>query len=101
MLGIGELMTIEEAIKHCEEVAWENEQQYAKDPIQLGYIEKFYDCKKCAEEHRQLAEWLKDYKRLLAKESGVDIRCGNCKYDVTQEMCGKCYEYSRWEGDAE
>ena len=80
-------MTLDEAIKQCEEIA-------------------DYDCyndkqMKCAEEYRQLAEWLKDYKRLLAKESGVDIRCGNCKYDVTQEMCGKCYEYSRWEGDVD
>ena len=61
-------MTLDEAIKHCEEVAWENEQQYDKDPIQLGYIEKFYDCKECAEEHRQLAEWLRDYQRLLMIE---------------------------------
>lgn len=27
----------------------------------------------CAEEHRQLAEWLKDYKRLLAQQP-----CGDC-----------------------
>ncbi len=26
----------------------------------------------CAEEHKQLAEWLKDYKRLLAQESCTD-----------------------------
>lgn len=25
-------------------------------------------CRECAEEHRQLAEWLKDYKRLLEQE---------------------------------
>ena len=80
-------MNLTEAIKHCEDVA-------------------DYDCftdeqRKCSDEHRQLADWLKDYKRLLAKESGVDFRCGNCKYDATQEMCGKCYEYSRWESDTD
>lgn len=42
-------MTLDEAIKHCEEVA-------------------DYDCynddqRKCAAEHRQLAEWLKELKQ--------------------------------------
>ena len=92
-------MTLGDAIRHAEEVAWENEQQYNKEPIQLGYIEKFYDCKKCAEEHRQLATWLKDYKRLLAKESGK-LRCRTCVFfGMLGEECGKCYEYSRWEGE--
>ena len=50
-------MTLEEAIKHAEEVAdWMKRQSSQNDK-----------CDKCAEEHRQLAEWLKDYKRL--KES--------------------------------
>lgn len=93
-------MTIDEAIRHCLEVA-DNKEQAIYDLIAFGYSnsQEREDCQKCANEHRQLAEWLKDYKRLLAKESGVDIRCGNCKYDVTQEMCGKCYEYSAWEGE--
>ena len=38
-------MSIDEAIKHAEEVANSS-------------------CEKCAEEHRQLAEWLKELKRL-------------------------------------
>ena len=44
-------MTLDEAICHAEEVA----------------SRRFDDrvhCIKCADEHRQLAEWLKDYKRL-------------------------------------
>ena len=93
-------MTLDDAIRHAEEVAWENEQQYDKDPIQLGCIEKFYDCKKCAEEHRQLATWLKDYKRLLAKESGK-LRCRTCVHFENDEAeeCGRCFEYSAWEGE--
>lgn len=93
-------MKLDDAIRHAEEVAWENEQQYNKDPIQLGYIEKFYDCKKCAEEHRQLADWLRDYKRLLAKESGK-LRCRTCIHfeDDKAEECGRCFEYSAWEGE--
>ena len=53
-------MTLEEAIKHCEDVA-------------------DYDCftddqRKCSEEHRQLADWLKELKerREKAQLSGED-----------------------------
>lgn len=58
-------MTINEAIKHCEEVMMENlektKDRNASDPIAIN-------CFECADEHRQLAEWLKDYKRLLEQE---------------------------------
>lgn len=37
-------MTLDEAIKHCEEIIQNN-------------------CDKCAEEHKQLVEWLKELKR--------------------------------------
>lgn len=43
-------MTIDEAIQHCKEVAIEYE---AKG-----------ECYECGKEHRQLAEWLEDYKEL-------------------------------------
>lgn len=39
------MLTIDEAIMHCEDRAKE-------------------DCSECAEEHRQLAEWLKELVRL-------------------------------------
>jgi hypothetical protein len=42
-------MTIDEAIEHCMDIA-ETQEMCSNG-------------KKCAEEHRQLAEWLKDYKR--------------------------------------
>lgn len=63
-------MTLDEAIRHAEEVAKENEKWHMENPSILGYQEKFYDCKGCAEEHRQLAEWLKELKRL--KEAATD-----------------------------
>ena len=52
----GENMTLDEAIRHAEEVAE-------------------YDCynddqRKCSDEHRQLAEWLRELKRL--RESATD-----------------------------
>lgn len=55
-------MTLEEAIKHCNEVAEENEKQFNENPEQLGYEEHFYNCQECAKEHRQLAEWLRELK---------------------------------------
>lgn len=44
-------MTLEEVIKHCEEVA---DQLEGKD----GYAYTDSTCDECAKEHRQLAEWL-------------------------------------------
>lgn len=58
-------MTLDEAIKHAEEVAEEQENKFSTSGEYLG---NNADCKKCAEEHRQLAEWLKDYKRLLDQQ---------------------------------
>jgi len=59
-------MEIDEAIKHCEEVATKNEETIAYYTIQgdkewLDECEK--DCLECASEHRQLAEWLRELKK--------------------------------------
>ena len=59
-------MTLDEAIKHCEEVATKNEESIAYYTIQgdkewLDECEK--DCIECASEHRQLAEWLRELER--------------------------------------
>ena len=57
------MMTLDEAIKHAEEVANEKERLGA---MGRGNPDKFApspeQCFKCAEEHRQLAEWLKELK---------------------------------------
>lgn len=46
----------------------------------------------------QIAKWLRDYKRLLAIESGVDVKCSNCRHDGSGDgNCDLCYQYSRWE----
>lgn len=64
-------MTLDEAIKHTEEVAikMECEAMCVEEAYQTA---KQADCEKCAEEHRQLAEWLRDYKRLLEQEPCED-----------------------------
>ena len=56
-------MTIDEAIKHCKEVAEANDQGLY-DAIALGgqnpTQEEIVACEQCAADHRQLAEWLKE-----------------------------------------
>ena len=66
-------MTLDEAIRHCEDVVEEKEaicnviENEGETWTDSG--KTHYDiCKKCAEEHRQLAEWLKELKRLKEQE---------------------------------
>jgi hypothetical protein len=59
-------MTLDEAIKYAEEVAEKNE-WFDKNCLES------IQCRKCAEEYRQLAEWLKDYKRLREQTSWIPI----------------------------
>lgn len=59
------MKSIDDAIKHCEEVAEKNEKDIAYYTIQgdkewLDECEK--DCIEYAKEHRQLAEWLRELK---------------------------------------
>ena len=54
-------MTLDEAIIHAEEIAEINENiAYNTDPENWMDIAQ---CEKCAEEHRQLAGWLKELKQ--------------------------------------
>lgn len=61
------MLDLESAIKHCEEKVKELREQPFKEKMD---IEDIADCEECAEEHEQLAEWLKDYKRLLERSQG-------------------------------
>lgn len=87
------MMTIDEAIIHAEEIAEINENiAYNTDSENWMDIAQ---CEKCAEEHRQLAEWLKELKQyqwipvserlprdnkevLISCEWGVDIGEHDC-----------------------
>ena len=68
-------MTIDEAIKHAEEVADVCEFEARKYDMTDAY-ESHVVCQegKCAEEHRQLAEWLKELRafRKIYHEEYVD-----------------------------
>lgn len=61
-------MTLEEAIKHEEEVMDEMSYEF-QECVATHDMEGAMNCRKYAEEHKQLAEWLKDYKRLLEQEN--------------------------------
>lgn len=85
-------MTLEEAIAHCLEVAEKNETQADKIGRQLIGTAKdreATDCRECAADHRQLAEWLtelKEAKRLL-KAAVEDI---HKTYHHRDECCDIC-----------
>ena len=71
------MMNLEEAIQHCLEVAEQKEEDAVWwDKVhQDGYAsQEAKECKECAEEHRQLAEWLKLLQRIL--DSGDCNICG-------------------------
>ena len=53
------MLDLESAIKHCEEVA-EEQEKLCKVNDSFNFSQPKW--KKCAEEHRQLAEWLKELK---------------------------------------
>lgn len=80
------MLSLEEAIKHCEEVAEENE----KDAEQLkrfrGTQDMISHCYECAEEHKQLAEWLKELNAY--KEERVS--CEYCKHKYRQQHERPC-----------
>ena len=56
-------MTIDEAIQHAEKVAKRYEYLVESDNEGHGFYGTNENCVKCAKEHRQLAEWLKELQR--------------------------------------
>ena len=75
-------MTLDEAIKHAEEVAGKNEKyaqiwhKQTKNRL-VDFCDKAIqeenNCIKCAKEHRQLAEWLKELKQLREQTKWILI----------------------------
>ena len=115
-------MKIDEAIKHAEEVAEQNETQAEKWQKEGG--EKWGKttvCRECAEEHRQLAEWLKELKSLKGKDEPRAVRyegdgyadgemvydyafCPSCEHETEVDsenwgcdFCPNCGQRLRWE----
>lgn len=66
------MMTLDEAIKHAEEVAEVKERQLVEFSKYRAEITKEGDeCLKCAKDHRQLAEWLTELKELREKQKWI------------------------------
>lgn len=87
-------MTLDEAIRHAEEVAEKNEGEaevydlLAKNhnnPYEKLTASRFYtDCAECAADHRQLVEWLKELKEY--KEQSGDAISRNDVIDTLNNM---------------
>jgi len=70
-------MTLEEAIAHAERRAENNYALAGSYHTDEGvYMEEEARCRRCAEEHEQLAEWLKELKHLRnLVEYSKDFNC--------------------------
>ena len=89
------MMSIEQAIKHAEEVEIEQIRLMLRYDAASGYMrsgnesirtESAKECEKCAAEHRQLATWLRElHERRKAPEI---VRCGECRHrDPEDKKC--------------
>lgn len=75
-------MTLDGAIKHAEEVAEEQDRLCKRYDDASGYSRSHNEsirvadakwCERCAKEHRQLAEWLKELKQLREQTSWIPL----------------------------
>lgn len=96
-------MTIDEAIKHCEEVAEEKERSaklhQRPDKGVKGSGKRYLSCIECANDHRQLAAWLRELKESrmvldILEQFLVDIDSDVCCDDLMdneeeQKICEK------------
>lgn len=70
------MLDIDTAIKHCEEVAEQNETQADKWQEEGGeQWGKTTVCRECAADHRQLAEWLIELKNLREENKVLTSVC--------------------------
>ena len=77
---------MDEAIKHAEEVA-EEKRYEVQDWLEAHDYVSAIDCEKCEEEHRQLAEWLKELKQLREPlVSAIPIPEGATNGDMIKAM---------------
>ena len=81
-------MTLDEAIKHCEEVAEENEKECKlwEGGVTEAFKQKEEKLRKCASEHRQLAEWLRELKAYKDARVG----CEYCKHKFREQHERPC-----------
>ena len=89
-------MTLEEAIKHAEEVAEQNERD-----VSIKDKDRAKACYQCAEEHRQLAEWLKDYQRMQSVIEDIKAEITESQKVVSETLKfdkEDCFYNGKWAG---
>ena len=83
---------LDSAIQHCEEVAKDYEDSIGTEAGSMYSLIHDKNCMKCAEEYRQLADWLKLLKRIL--ESGDCNDCGIQKVCNVRPEWGEPVRYN-------
>jgi hypothetical protein len=98
------MLDIDTAIKHCLEVAEQNETQ--ADKIGRQFIgsamdKRATDCRECAADHRQLAEWLTELKEARKLLTATKYKVKHEEWDMHGEHyigdyalcpnCNKCF----------
>lgn len=67
------ILTLDDAITHADEVAQRHRDQASVDAERSGHFAKSpVQCNKCADEHEQLAEWLRELKAYREIISNAD-----------------------------
>lgn len=96
------MLTIDEAIKHCEEVAEEQSKLCKRYDDASGYSRSHNEairttdakrCEECVAEHRQLAEWLKELKALreFAHYVAYSITAEEEEFNENPRFFGEAY----------
>ena len=101
---MAERLTIDKAIAHAKEVARENKYRAEHKLFHRNDKDEISACLQCAEEHEQLAEWLKElqhYKDLEEQGRLIELPCkiGDTVWDIkwwddtteTRVIDGKTY----------
>ena len=81
-------MTLDEAIKHAEEVADNKERQVVNGDWEKGSLTEKH-CIECANEHRQLAEWLKElkeYRKMPIDKEGILKTLQELRQEFVEEL---------------
>lgn len=89
------MTTLDETIKHHEEVAEKKEKEAYEHVAWIEDYDNLYykSCRECADEHRQLAEWLKELKAYKDKDMRLiyaypldeAIRCAMCTNPIKSD----------------